>query len=68
MKQPPTNICPLFAIAGSSGPAVCLYDRCAWWDSSGSECAIVTEAIAVREVAENLETLVSKSQTFGNSM
>ncbi len=59
MNQP-TNICPLLAIASigtASGPAVCLGERCAWYDCAGSECAMVTAAIAVREVAENLEGL-----------
>lgn len=65
MREPHTNICPLFAIVGSSGPAVCLYDRCAFWDFGGNECAMVTAAIALREVAENLEVLAVKSQTFG---
>lgn len=34
MREPPTNICPLLAIANrgtSSGPAVCLKERCAFW-------------------------------------
>lgn len=68
MKAPPTNICPLLAIANPStgAPATCLYDRCAFWDHGGSECAVVTAAIAIREAAENLETLAEKSQTSGN--
>lgn len=68
MNQPPTNICPLIAIGSSttSGPAVCLFDRCAFWDFGGCECALVTAAVAIREVAENLEALAVNSQALGN--
>ena len=69
MKQPPTNICPLLAIAGAGGtnnPAVCIEGRCAWWDFCGSECAAVTATAVIREVAENLEALTAKSQALGN--
>lgn len=58
MNQPPVNVCPLLAIAGigsGGGPAVCIEDRCAWWGYAGSECVMVTAAIAAREVAENME-------------
>ena len=44
MKQPPTNICPLLAIASigtSSGPAECIMDSCTWWSDAANECAIV---------------------------
>lgn len=56
MRQPPTNICPMLAIAGidstSDGPAVCLMDRCAWWDYADSECAIVSLAAKLEGAAD----------------
>lgn len=58
MREPPTNICPLLAIAGIGGtnsPAVCIQERCALWDFGGNECTIVTVAVAAREAAESLE-------------
>lgn len=60
MREPPTNICPLIAIAdiGSSNTAsVCLGTRCAWWDFGGNECVMVTAAIALGEVAANMEDM-----------
>lgn len=45
MREPPINICPLLAIAGAggtSGPAVCLQERCAWAYEGG--CALVSIA------------------------
>lgn len=47
MRQPPTNICPLRAIASigtSSGPAECIEDCCAWWSAAADECAVVALA------------------------
>ncbi len=64
MREPPTNICPLLAIAGTGttgGPAVCLGERCAWWDFGGNECVMVTTATALGEVAANLEDMQQKT-------
>lgn len=64
MREPPTNICPLMAIAGignTSAPApVCLGNRCAWWDFGGNECVMVAAATALGEVAANLEEMQEK--------
>ncbi len=61
MREPPTNICPLMAIADigntSAAPPVCLGSRCAWWDFGGSECVMVSVAVALGEVAANLEDM-----------
>lgn len=59
MKAPPTNICPLLAIANPStgAPATCLYDRCAFWDYGGSECAVVTAATALGAVVASMEDM-----------
>lgn len=61
MRKPPTNICPLMAIAGigssSTAAPVCLGPRCAWWDFGGNECVIITAATALGEVAANLEDM-----------
>lgn len=58
MRQPPTNICPLLAIAGigstSGGPAVCLMDRCALWNCSANECAVVCIAESIATIAAEL--------------
>ena len=48
MRELPTNICPLRAIApigATSGPAVCVEERCAWWD--GSHCAMLSLAFSL---------------------
>lgn len=69
MKEPPTNICPLMAIAdiGSSGTApICLGTRCAWWDFGGNECVMVTAAAAIGEVAANLEEMQEKAASDSN--
>lgn len=58
MRQPPTNICPMLAIAGigsTSGSAECIEDRCAWWNYAASECAIVSLADNIAEVATEME-------------
>lgn len=56
MKQPPTNICPLLAIASigstSGGPSVCIEERCAWWSLADCECALLAIADAIREVGD----------------
>lgn len=58
MRQPPTNICPMLAIAGigstSNGPAVCLMDRCAWFDYGENGCAVVSLADHIADVAAEL--------------
>lgn len=55
MREPPTNICPLLAIAsiGSTyGPSVCIEERCAFWSYGDCECAVHTIVDAIREVAD----------------
>ncbi len=46
MRQPPTNICPLLAIANAARcdthAATCLEERCAWWSCVAGECAITS--------------------------
>ena len=69
MRQPPTNICPMFAIAGTSGPAECITDSCAWWDCAASECAIVSLA-AELELSRILQGYgypveVGRAQSYG---
>jgi len=51
MKQPPTNICPLLAIAsiGSNGQPVCIKDRCALFSLADGECALLAIADAIRD-------------------
>lgn len=60
MHQPPTNICPLFAIASIGthgvGQPVCIENRCALWhgeyvtkDISFGSCALVSIAEALKE-------------------
>ena len=56
MKQPPSNICPLFAIAGvGSVPAECIGDRCAWFDYGQNECVIFSIADNIKDAADKLE-------------
>lgn len=66
MREPPTNICPILAIAGicstSYGPAVCLEDRCALWGYSASECAVVGIAESLAAIAAELADLISDRQ------
>lgn len=70
MREPPTNICPLMAIAGigntSAAPPICLGSRCAWWDFGGNECVMVTAAAAIGEVAANLEEMQEKAASDSN--
>lgn len=57
MREPPTNICPLLAIASigsSSGPSVCIEERCALWNYDGSECALVSIPYSIQEISDNL--------------
>lgn len=65
MREPPTNICPLMAIANigntSAAAPVCLGTRCAWWDFGGNECAMVSATVALGEVAANLEDMQHKA-------
>lgn len=65
MREPPTNICPLMAIANigntSAATPVCLGTRCAWWDFGGNECAMVSAAVALGELAANLEDMQHKA-------
>lgn len=69
MREPPTNICPLMAIAniGRTGTAapVCLGSRCAWWDFGGNECVMVSAAVALGEVAANLEDMQQNPKRLG---
>ena len=53
MNQP-TNICPLHG-----NP--CVGNRCAWWDFGGNECVMVSAAVALGEVAANLEDMQEKT-------
>lgn len=58
MSQPPTNICPLLAIAAigtSRGPSVCIKECCALWDFGENECVLHSIADAIRERAESNE-------------
>lgn len=55
MREPPTNICPLLAIASigsTSGPSVCVKDRCALFSLADGECALLAIADAIREVGD----------------
>ena len=58
MREPPTNICPLLAIAsiGSTGynPAACIQDRCALWNYVGLECSLVSIPFAIQEISCDL--------------
>lgn len=52
MRELPTNVCPLLAIASigtSSGSAICIEERCAFWSCGDLECAIHAIADAIRE-------------------
>lgn len=54
MREPPTNICPLLAIAGTGttgGPAVCLGERCAW--AYDGDCAITVIAQSLSRMSED---------------
>lgn len=54
MRELPTNICPLLAIASigsTSGPAVCVKDRCALFSFVDSKCALLAIADAIREAS-----------------
>lgn len=55
MREPPSNVCPLMAIAGAGG--ICILDRCALWDFGGNECVMAAAATALREVAASLEDM-----------
>ena len=69
MREPPTNICPLLAIAGAGGtnnPAVCIEGRCAWWDYLAGACCMASEADYLRAVSDSLETLAAESQALMN--
>ncbi|MDE7261140.1 MAG: hypothetical protein K2N78_03630 [Oscillospiraceae bacterium] len=68
MRQPPTNICPLLAIAGiggNNGPAVCLEDCCAWWDHLAGSCCIAAGAGALQDIAASLEELTADGGRTG---
>lgn len=55
MRELPTNICPLLAIASigsNSGPSVCIGERCALWDFADNECTLVSIPVAIRKVAD----------------
>ena len=59
------KICPILA-AGDPGynaqPGVqCKGKLCAWWDEERSMCALVSAAVALGEVAENLEDMQHKA-------
>ena len=61
MKQPPTNICPLLAIAGIGSfdsPAVCIAERCAWWNHPG--CVMFGIAEQLTGIAASLEAMEPK--------
>lgn len=50
MNQPPTNICPLLAIANArGGPSACIEECCAFWNFGDGECVVHTIADAIRE-------------------
>ena len=60
MNQPISNICPLRAIADigtTNGPAVCVEERCAWWDCLARSCCMVSGADYLRDVADQLDGL-----------
>ena len=60
MKHFTKNICPLMAIASignDRGPAVCLEDRCAWWDHLGRSCWIASGADCIREASNQIAAL-----------
>ena len=59
MRQPPTNICPLMALVGNNGPAICPEDRCAWWDHLAGSCCIAAGADALQSMAASLEELAA---------
>lgn len=57
MNQPPTNICPLLAIASidsTSNPPVCIEECCALWNFAGSECALVSIPYAISDISDGL--------------
>ncbi len=54
MRQPPVNVCPLLVIA-KSNPAVCLEDRCAWWDYASNGCAAASIASGLTDVTAELK-------------
>jgi hypothetical protein len=48
MSQLPTNICQL---RGN----LCIADRCAWWDYAASQCALVSIADNLSDIADKLD-------------
>lgn len=60
MNRLSTNICPLHG-----NP--CIGNRCAWWNCGGTECAMITTAFAIQDVAENLGDLNLKGRENGNA-
>lgn len=61
MNQP-MNICPLLAIASigtSSGPAVCVEGRCAWWGTWVGPADLTYGQCALQSIAESLSSLDS---------
>lgn len=48
MRQPPSNVCPLLLIAGIGSfdsPAVCIEERCAWWNYPGCIMSGIVEEL-----------------------
>ncbi len=62
-NQQATLTCPLLALrpetlddsirrlTKSTGPAVCMRERCGWWDAEAGQCAMITIAQAAQALA-----------------
>lgn len=68
MREAPTNICPLLAIAsaGSSGTPSCIEEHCALWDYVDNDCALVSIPFAIRAISDGLTGIEDTLQGDGH--
>lgn len=47
MKQ----ICPIMVLSSCTGPAYCIYERCAWWSYDDCACAMAAIACFLNDIS-----------------
>jgi len=58
--QPKTLDDSVRRLVATSQPDDCTREKCAWWDSESSRCALVTLSLAVKSLAANQPAGVSE--------
>lgn len=64
MRQPPSNICPLIAIAGIGcydSPSECIGENCAWWNYPG--CILFGVVEELGSIAASLAAMEPQRKT-----